>query len=65
MNREQMIKALVEDFKGLFENPGFLDSFVEEVLIEGRVGYSQMTGAQLADLCEDAGIDFEGNSDEL
>lgn len=65
MNREQMIKALVEDFKGLFENPGFLDYFVEEVLIEGRVGYRQMTGAQLADLCEDAGIEFEGNSDEL
>ena len=59
MNRKQMIEALVEDFKGLFENPGFLDSFVEEVLIEGRVGYSQMTDAQLADLCEDAGIDFE------
>lgn len=59
MDREQMIDALVEDFKGLFENPGFLESFVEEVLIEGRVGYCQMTDAQLADLCEDAGIDFE------
>lgn len=59
MNREQMIEALVEDFKGLFENPGFLDSFIEEVLIEGRVGYIQMTDEQLADLCEDAGIDFK------
>ena len=65
MNREQMIEALVENFKARFENPGFFDSFVEKVLIEGRVGYIQMTDEHLADLCEDAGIDFEDNSDEL
>lgn len=58
--RENLMNALVEDRLADMQNdPASYDFYIREWLIEGHVGYADMTDMDMSDLAESRGLDLK------